>query len=81
MPTLTFKVTAAEARAIRARARDAKGSVSRYLRARALPPPAKRAPVKLVMKKHPVSGAPYIARPAGPKVSFAEIKDALVDFP
>jgi len=81
MPTLTFKVTAAEARVIRARAREGQGSVSTYLRTCALPPPAKRAPVKLVVKKHPVSGASYIARPHGPKVSFADIQDALTEFP
>ncbi|MEI6862068.1 MAG: hypothetical protein WCL04_07425 [Verrucomicrobiota bacterium] len=81
MPTLTFKVTAAEAATIRARARAAKGTVSTYLRKHALPAPAKRAPVKLVFKKHPISGASYIASPVGPKVTAEEIKEALADFP
>lgn len=81
MPTLSFKVTAAEARAIRARARAANGTVSTYLRAAALPPPAQRAPVKLVMKRHPVSGALYVASPVGPKVTAEEIREALADFP
>jgi hypothetical protein len=81
MPTLTFKVTAAEARTIRARARAAKGTVSTYLRAAALPAPAKRAHVKVVMKRHPLSGLPYVAFPVGPKVTAEEIKEALADFP
>jgi hypothetical protein len=81
MPTLTFKVTAAEARVIRARARAARGTLSTYLRAAALPAPAKRAPVKLVFKKHPVSGASFIAFPVGPTVTDEEIKSALADFP
>jgi hypothetical protein len=81
MPTLTFKVTAAEAQIIRARARAAKGTVSTYLRAAALPAPAKPAPVKLVFKKHPLSGLHYLASPVGPKVTAEEIKEALADFP
>ncbi len=81
MPTLTFKVTAAEARTIRARARAAKGTVSTYLRAAALPAPAKCDPVRLVFKKHPISGASYIASPVGPTVTDEEIKSALGDFP
>ncbi len=82
MPTLTFKVTAAEAAAIRARARAAKGTVSTYLRATALPPPAKLPARKVRMEPHPISGALYnAAGDDGPLVTFAQIKEALVDFP
>jgi hypothetical protein len=80
MPTLTFKVTLAEARAIRARALAEKGTVSHYLRARALPA-EKPAARRLVMKRHPVSGAPYVASPIGPPVSREQIKAALAHFP
>lgn len=79
MPTLTFKVSPAEARKIRAQARQQKATLSAYLRKLALPeePPAER---KIVMKIHPVSGLPYNAAPGRP-VTQAEIHAALVDFP
>lgn len=80
MPVLTFKVTAAEARLIRARARaERAASVSAYLRKSALgetSPPERR----LVLKKHPVSGLIYDATP-GRKVTDEEIRAALADFP
>lgn len=81
MPTLTFKVTAADARAIKARARAANGTVSTYLRSLALPA-AKPAARKVRMEPHPISGALYnAAGHDGPLVTFAEIKEALADFP
>jgi len=80
MPVLTFKVTAAEAAAIRARARaQRRRSLSDYLRAVALDtaaPPRRR----LVLKKHPVSGLAYNAAP-GPQVTQEQIDAALADFP
>lgn len=80
MPVLSFKVTAAEARQIRARARAEKaGSVSAYLRKSALREAAPPVRARLV-KKHPVSGLLYDATP-GPKVTDEEIRAALADFP
>jgi hypothetical protein len=79
MPTLTFKVSPAEARKIRAQARKQKATVSAYLRKLALPeaPEPERT---IIMKIHPVSGLPYDAAPGRP-VTQAEIDAALVDFP
>ncbi len=78
MPTLTFKVTPAEARALRASAHAAKTTVSAYIRAHALPAaPAKR---RIVLKKHPISGLTYNAAP-GPMVTQAQIDAALADYP
>lgn len=79
MPIITFKVSAAEARTIRAKARGAKAaSVSAYLRKVALgaepaAPPRER-------RKHPVSGLPFNAA-SGRVVSAEEIEAALADFP
>jgi hypothetical protein len=79
MPIITFKVSAAEARKIRAKARAAKaGSVSDFLRKSALGEPVSRR--KPVLRKHPVSGLVYDATP-GPAVSDEEIRAALADFP
>jgi hypothetical protein len=79
MPILTFKVTAAEARTIRAKARAAKSkSVSSFLRKSVLGDTP--APHKLVLKKHPVSGLTYDATP-GRMVTDEEIRAALADFP
>ncbi|MEO7798505.1 MAG: hypothetical protein ABIY47_12330 [Opitutaceae bacterium] len=78
MPTITFKVTPAEARALRASARAAKTTLSGYLRNQALPAaPAKR---RVVLKKHPISGLTYDANP-GPMVTQAQIDAALADYP
>jgi hypothetical protein len=79
MPTITFKVTPAEARELRARARAERATVSAYVRSKALPEIA-ATPRKLVLKRHPVSGLLYNAAP-GPMVSQAEIDAALADFP
>lgn len=81
MPTLTFKVSPAEARAIRARARAEKATVSAFLRTRVLEPEPVRPP-NLLIKKHPVSGLPYNAAGRGlPLVTHAQIKEMLADFP
>jgi hypothetical protein len=79
MPTLTFKVTSAEARAIRARARAKNGSVSTYLRQCALPQPTRKPRLKL--QRHPLSGSLYNAADTGPAVTEEQIKAALAEFP
>lgn len=79
MPTITFKVSAEEARRIRARARAAKAaSVSDYLRKIALneKSPARRR----VLKKDPLTGVLVDATP-GPVVTDEEVKAVLADFP
>lgn len=79
MPILTFKVSAAEARTIRAKARGEKAaSVSAYLRRVALGGEAVATPIE--RRRHPISGLPYNAA-RGRVVSDAEINAALADFP
>lgn len=79
MPILTFKVSVAEARTIRAKARGEKAaSVSAYLRKVALGVDA--GIPQMERRKHPVSGLSYNAAP-GRVVSDEEIKAALADFP
>jgi hypothetical protein len=79
VPIITFKVSVAEARTIRARARSEKAaSVSAYLRKVALGAEDAAAPVE--RRRHPVSGLPYNAA-TGRVVSAEEIKAALADFP
>ena len=81
MPTLTFKVSPAEARAIRAKARAERATVSAFLRTRVLDAKPSRRP-KLVIQKHPVSGLPYNAAGKGlPTVTHEQIKEMLADFP
>jgi len=79
MPTLTFKVSPEEARAIRAKARAEKRTLSAFLRTRVLENKPAR-PRKLVVKKHPESGLRYDATPGRP-VTQAEIDACLADFP
>jgi hypothetical protein len=79
MPVLSFKVSAAEARAIRARARARNRTVSAYLREQALP--EKKGPRKRpLLKSHVVSGLTVDATP-GPVVTEEEIRASLVDLP
>jgi len=78
MPVISFKVSAADARAIRARAKAKKLSVSEYLRRHALP--AKTPKRRVSVARHRVSGLPYDPAP-GPEVSEDEIRAALADFP
>ena len=81
MPTLMFKVSPAEAREIRAKARAEKATVSAFLRTRVLDQEPARRP-KLAIKKPPVSGLPYNAAGRGlPLVTHAQIKEILADFP
>ncbi len=81
MPTLMFKVSAEEARQIRAMARAEKRSVSALLRASVLPQPTGRQP-KVVEKRHPVSGLLYDAGgTARPFVSHEQIKSLLAGLP
>ena len=76
MPTLTFKVSAAEARTIRARA--AKANVSTHLRTSALGGTHTR---KLALRKHPVSGLPYDASGAKLPVVTNETARLIGRFP
>jgi len=79
MPVLTFKVTNAEERTIRAKARAAKAeSLSDFLRKSVLPPSPAKA--KIIRRIHPLSGLPYNAAP-GRVVTDEEIRAALADFP
>lgn len=78
MPVISFKVSAADARALRARAKASGKTLSAYLRERALPGRTRRR--KLTPLKHPVSGLTYDAT-RGPSVTQEEIDAALADFP
>lgn len=78
MPTLTFKVSPEEARAIRARARQEKTSLSAFLRSQLLEKKTPRR--RIVLKRHPVSGLVVDASP-GPAVPQSRIDAALADFP
>lgn len=81
MPTITFKVSAEEARELRRKARAARTTVSAYLRRSALGLSAE-VPRKIVTRKHPVSGLPYNAAGKSYRpVSQEEIRAALADFP
>lgn len=77
---MTFKVDHQSAQRIRAKAREAKTSVSAYLRKVALGDD-ERQPAKIIRRMHPVSGLPYNAAPAGRRVTDEEIRAALADFP
>lgn len=79
MPTLTFKVSPAEARTIRSRARQQKATVSTYLRARALGT-LQKSRSRMVIKRHSLSGLAHDATP-GPVVTQAQIDAAIADFP
>ena len=78
MPVMSFKVSAADARSIRARARARRQTLSAYLRAQALPPA--RSGSKPLVKIHPASGLAYDAAP-GTEVTIEEIDAALAEFP
>ena len=78
MPVMTFKVTAEEARRIRARARALKApSVSAYLRQAALPP---APPMERVLAVDPLTGI-LVDHTSGPEISMEAIRAALQDFP
>lgn len=80
MPVMSFKVDLQSAQRIRAKAREAKTSVSAYLRKAALGAD-ERKPADIVRKKHPISGLPYNAVGTGRVVTEEEIRAALSDFP
>ena len=77
---LSFKVDAQYASRIRAKARAARSSVSAYLRKAALGEDETKR-VKIVRRKHPVSGLPYNATVTGAMVGDDEIRAALGEFP
>jgi hypothetical protein len=81
MPVLTFKVSDPEARVIRAKARAARSSLSAYLRRAALGHASANHPVKVVRRRHPVSGLTYNAAASRRAVTDDEIRAALADFP
>jgi hypothetical protein len=80
MPTLTFKVTEAEARLIRSRARQERVSVSEYLRRRARMPPS--PPRKPHTIRCPHTGAMIFA-PADdlPPLTTDVVRELLAEFP
>ena len=79
MPVFSFRVSVAEARAIRAKARgENAASVSAYLRKVALGVDV--VVTQIERRRHPVSGLPYNAA-AGRVASAAEVTTALADFP
>jgi DNA-binding NtrC family response regulator len=79
MPVISFKVTDAEARAIREKVRTTRAkSVSALLRQSVLGGDPR--PAKIIRRKHPVSGLSYNAAP-GRIVTAEEIRAALADFP
>ena len=80
MVAITFKLSPAEARALRAPARAARRTVSAHLRAVVFPASAEPRRRKRITKRHPVSGLLYDATP-GPDVSQEQIDAALADFP
>jgi hypothetical protein len=79
MPVISLKVSAADARRIRALARARRTTVSAYLRGQALPPPA-ATDRRISLRKHPASGLSYDASPR-PAVTDDDIRAALADFP
>jgi hypothetical protein len=80
MPVLSFKVDPLSAQRIREKARAAKSSVSAYLRKAALGENERKV-VKIVRRKHPVSGLPHNSAGTGRLVTDEEIRAALADYP
>lgn len=78
MPVISFKVSAEEARRIRARARAEKTTISAFLRKSALGVETAQAPITRGL--HPVSGLPYNAA-KGRNATEEEVRAALADFP
>jgi hypothetical protein len=78
MPVMSFKVSAADARTIRARAKACRKTLSAYLRERALPSRTRRR--TLAPMKHPVSGLTYDAT-RSPSITEEDVRAALADFP
>lgn len=78
MKTITFKVSDSEARRLMEAVRDFKGTLSDYLRRVAVPPAAKP---KYEIRKHPVSGAPYMHIENGKRITGEDVRKAMEDFP
>ena len=82
MPTLTFKVSDADADAIRRAAREKRVNLSEFLRESATAQiPAQEGTGQFLPKRHPVSGLWYNAAPNQPQYTHAELKKFLEDFP
>jgi hypothetical protein len=80
MPTLTFKATVAEERAIREAARRRNLNVSAYLRSMALPRNAALPKSRVV--RSPRTGAFVISAAAGtPVLTSGKVRDLLASFP
>jgi hypothetical protein len=80
MPTLTFKATVEEERAIREAARHRKLNLSAYLRRMALPRNPATAKPKVV--RSPRTGALVVAtRPGTSVLTSAQVRAFLADFP
>ena len=80
MPTLTFKVSDAEAAAIRHAAREKRVNLSEYLR-EAAAPEVEPQTAQVIMERHPLSGGWHNAAPGQPDYTLEELKAALSDFP
>jgi len=84
VPTLTFKVTPAEAARIRRLARRAGRSVSEFLRRRAAEDRTESgaAAGRYQVKRSSKTGLPVMHAPRGtPRVTAEEVKALLADFP
>ena len=80
MKTMTFKVDEEDARLLRGRARQAKLTLSEYLRRRLLEPVGAPPPVGRV--KCPHTGAVVFApMPSGARLTTESVREMLSDFP
>ena len=80
MRTMTFKVDEEDARILRGRARQARLTLSEYLRRRLLEPVGAPTPVGRV--KCPHTGAVVFApMPSGTRLTTASAREMLSDFP
>ena len=80
MTTLTFKVADDDARRLRSRARQAKLSLSEYMRRRLLDEPSSQTDIGLVVC--PITGARVFAPlPNRPPLSTEGVRELLADFP
>ena len=80
METLTFRVPADTAAAIRNAAREKRQNLSEYLR-EAATPEEKPAEGVFIPARDPLTGFWHNAAPNQPEFSLEELKEALADFP
>lgn len=80
MPTLSFKVSAAEAAQIRRAARSKSATLADYLRASTLPKPIGRAGAYRT-RVDKLTGLPVTVTPAGIAVTSDQVRAVLADFP